>query len=198
MNCRKVTHLLSAYIDGELPGVESLQIRDHINWCSDCASEYHDLLSMKRLVGRLKIQEPANDIAGDILQNIRIETELLAERSPMVRFRQFTSSLRSAFAAPRILGLGFGVAAVAALLYSQSLSGNQVQVVGTWDHSIPSAREFTSGVSDPTPNRFISSAFRGSGSPNGIEHVSFEPGIPEFRQSPSQFGAGGGYFSRTH
>ena len=74
MNCRKVTHLLSAYMDGELPGVESLQIRDHLSMCSECASEYDDLLSMKRLVGRLKVQEPVGEIAAEILQSIRIES----------------------------------------------------------------------------------------------------------------------------
>jgi anti-sigma factor RsiW len=198
VNCRKVTHLLSAYMDGELPGVESLQIRGHLNACSECAAEYDDLLSMKRLVGRLKIQEPTGEIAAKILQSIRIETDLRAEQSPAARFFQFTASIRGALAMPRALGLGFGVAAVAALLYSQSISGNQVHVVGEWDHSVPPASEFTSGVRYPSSSRFISPAYGSGSSGNGIETVSFGSSLQEFRQSPSQFGANNGFFIRSH
>ena len=195
MNCRKVTHLLSAYMDGELPGIESLQIRDHLKLCRECASEYDDLLGMKRLVGRLKIQEPANDIAADILQSIRIEVDLRAERSPLARFQQFVESLRHAIASPRALGLGFGVAAIAALLYSQSITGNQVRIVGEWDHSVPPASAFTSGVRYPNSSRFISPAIRSGVSENGVETISFGSGLQQFRQAPPQFVSSGGYFS---
>jgi hypothetical protein len=185
-------------MDGELPGVESLQIRNHLTMCSECASEYDDLLSMKRLVGRLKIQEPVSEIATEILQSIRIETDLLAERSPAARFREFTNSIRAAFATPSTLGLGFGVAAVAALLYSQSISGNEVHVVGEWDHTVPTTSEFTSGVRYPNSDRFISPVFRSGGSGSGVEAVSFGSGFQDLRQAPPQFGSTDGYFVRSH
>ena len=193
MNCRKVSHLLSAYMDGELPGVEALQIRDHLSYCGDCAAEHDDLLSMKRLVGRLKIQEPVGDIAADVFQCIRIEQEIRAENSPLARFRRFTELLGSAVVTPRAIGLGFGVAAVAALLYSQSISGSQVHVVGEWDHSVPPASEFTSGVRYPNSSRFIAPANQ-SISGNGIEAVSFGSGFQGYRQTPSQFDSNSGYF----
>ena len=47
MNCRKVSHLLSAYMDGELAGVENLQIRQHLSNCDDCNDEYEELLGTK-------------------------------------------------------------------------------------------------------------------------------------------------------
>jgi hypothetical protein len=152
---------------------------------------------MKRLVGRLKIQEPSNDITIDILQSIRIETDLRAERSVAARFNQFAETLRSIVVFPRALGLGFGVAAIAAILYTQSISGNQVQMVGAWDHSVPAASEFTSGVGYPDTNRFISPTIRGASGGGSMETVSFGSGIQDFRQSPPQFGACNGYFTSS-
>jgi hypothetical protein len=176
-------------MDGELPGVESLQIRDHLSHCGECASEHDELLSMKRLIGRLKIQEPAADITSEILQSIRIEVDLQAQRSPQARINQLLESVRNALVAPRVIGLGFGVAAIAALLYSQSITGDQVHVVGIWDHSVPPASEFTAGVQYPNSSRFISPAMRGGSSNNGVEEASFVPGIRDIQQSPPQFGS---------
>jgi hypothetical protein len=131
-----------------------------------------------------------------VLQGIRIETDLRAERSPAARFHQFAESIRSALATPRAIGLGFGAAAVAALLYSQSISGNQVQVIGAWDHSVPPASDFISGIRYPSSTRFISRAVRSGISENSVEDVSFGSGLQNFRRSPSQFGSSTGYFGR--
>ena len=51
MNCHKVQSLASAYIDGELAGVEMLTVRRHLNECTDCSGEYESLLKMKRMFG---------------------------------------------------------------------------------------------------------------------------------------------------
>lgn len=197
MNCRKVNHLLSAYLDGELPGVESLQIRDHLRQCADCTSDYEDLLGMKRLLGRLKIQEPAHDMAEVILQSIRIDSDLRAQRSPFARLQQFSETLRLSIPKPKALGVGFGVAAAATLIYTQSLSANQVRVVGEWDHSVPRASEFTAGVRYPNPDRFVTGASASGGTYSGIQSVSYSSGFQNY-QAPSQFSSVSGYSATGH
>jgi hypothetical protein len=61
VNCRKVCNLISAYIDEELPGVEALQIRQHLSNCPECHAEYEDILQTKRLIASLVIKSPLQD-----------------------------------------------------------------------------------------------------------------------------------------
>ncbi len=73
MNCRKVSNLLSAYIDGELAGVEQLAIRDHLKACCCCCEEYDALLCTKRLLSGLKMKQPADDLETRIRRSISLE-----------------------------------------------------------------------------------------------------------------------------
>lgn len=157
MNCRKVSHLLSAYMDGELPGIESLQIREHLSRCADCKMEYEDLLGMKRLVGRLRVQTPRADLAASILRNIRIDEEIRSERGPYHWLQRLSDTLRTTIVSPQTLGIGVGLAAIAVLFVVQTspYTPNGVQSDGKWDHSLPPAAEFMSGVNTSAMNRFI-------------------------------------------
>lgn len=73
MNCRKVSHLLSAYMDAELPGFEHRQVHEHIGRCEDCAHEYQSLLQMKRLLAGMRMREPQADLPGRILNHIHTQ-----------------------------------------------------------------------------------------------------------------------------
>lgn len=68
MNCHRVQSLISAYVDCELPGVEMLSIRQHLNQCSECNLEFESLLSIKRAFGRLQPRRPASDLPNRIFQ----------------------------------------------------------------------------------------------------------------------------------
>ena len=81
MNCRKVNHLLSAYIDGELPGVEQLSIRTHISACDSCRAEYDGILFTKRLLGRMKVQTAQADVQAKILCHIASLRDIEARRT---------------------------------------------------------------------------------------------------------------------
>lgn len=70
MNCRKINNLLSAYIDGELPGVEHRLIHEHLAYCELCRAEHEGLLHTKRMLARLRVQEPTHDLPASILQKI--------------------------------------------------------------------------------------------------------------------------------
>lgn len=53
MNCRRVSGLLSAYLDAELALSEMDSIGIHLNECPRCRGEYQSLLDTKRLVASL-------------------------------------------------------------------------------------------------------------------------------------------------
>src|SRR5947209_8479362 len=73
VNCRKTASLLSAYMDGELPGVEQLQIREHLKYCVHCNEEYESLLYTKRVLARLSVANPRNCLEDRILNRLSEE-----------------------------------------------------------------------------------------------------------------------------
>src|SRR5258706_11792854 len=80
VNCRKTASLLSAYMDGELPGVEQLQIREHLKQCSSCNEEYESLLYTKRVLARLSVASPRNCLENRILNRLSEESDRSAVR----------------------------------------------------------------------------------------------------------------------
>lgn len=70
MNCRHVTNLMSAYVDGELTGTEMLTIRRHISDCPDCADEWEATRIIKQAVSGLGAVTPRKDFAVSILRRL--------------------------------------------------------------------------------------------------------------------------------
>jgi hypothetical protein len=62
LNCRKVSSLLSAYMDEELVGSEAQKIRSHMELCSLCRAEYQSLRETKRLLNSLALQTPRAEL----------------------------------------------------------------------------------------------------------------------------------------
>lgn len=58
MNCRRVSSLLSAFLDAELTGTEMLDIRAHLDRCTACREEYQSLRETKHLLSSLALQAP--------------------------------------------------------------------------------------------------------------------------------------------
>ncbi len=187
MNCRKVTHLLSAYLDGELQGVESLQIRDHLRQCDECTVEYKDLLSMKRMLGRLKIQESVCDMPASILQNIRVDTELRSQNDPLLQIHRYFHRSKLESPAVQKLGLCVSLAVLIAVGFThmQSSNTNDLRVVGEWDHSIPPASDFTSRENYPIANKFVPAAIGMSSGQNIMPQETFSSYSNVYR-SPRQ------------
>src|SRR3954454_22477611 len=75
VNCNKVSHLLSAFMDGELLGYEHRQIHHHLQQCVDCRTEYDELLQMKRLLAAMRLREPDKKLAASIVQRVAAEPE---------------------------------------------------------------------------------------------------------------------------
>lgn len=58
MTCHWTFARLSAYVDGELGGTESLRLREHLRSCPCCAQEVERLRSLKAMLGALSGPEP--------------------------------------------------------------------------------------------------------------------------------------------
>lgn len=82
MNCRRVSNLLSAYIDGELTGEEQLKIQEHLRQCEECNEEHESLLLTKRLICSLKMKEPREELEARILNAVAQESAPSRRRFP--------------------------------------------------------------------------------------------------------------------
>ncbi|HZO88127.1 MAG TPA: zf-HC2 domain-containing protein [Chthonomonadaceae bacterium] len=115
MNCRKVSHLLSAYMDGELPGVEHRQIHLHLNACPECQAEYEGLLQVKRLLAGMRIQEPRPELPGLILQRLVSAEAQATSGGPASWLRQFCARWKQIAPPPPVIAFGTGLAAMGIL-----------------------------------------------------------------------------------
>lgn len=61
MTCTQTQKMISAYMDKELSGIEMQIIGQHLRQCPDCATEYQQMLAMKRMMARLQGPAPTAD-----------------------------------------------------------------------------------------------------------------------------------------
>lgn len=84
MLCSRVQNQLSAYSDGELTGVEMLEIRQHLDACDACCREYDQLVQVKRLFCALADVQPPQQFESGLL-----------DRSPRSRYSWFRTHVLS-------------------------------------------------------------------------------------------------------
>ena len=70
MNCSRVTKLMSAYVDGELTGVEMLDIRAHLHDCTECREEYEAIRLIKQAFAGLRTMAPREEFVASILMKL--------------------------------------------------------------------------------------------------------------------------------
>jgi len=85
MNCRCVQSKLSAYCDGELRGVESLQVRDHLRSCEVCMAELEALREATSHLQQLS-QVPAPPLGAEerAVARIRSASGVEVRRFPQI------------------------------------------------------------------------------------------------------------------
>ncbi|BCW98759.1 MAG: hypothetical protein KatS3mg024_1586 [Armatimonadota bacterium] len=82
MNCGRTSRLISAYLDGELPGSEMLAIREHLRSCPRCSAEMEDIRQVKAAMARLTPVRPAADLEARLLAAVaQVETPASARFS---------------------------------------------------------------------------------------------------------------------
>ena len=110
MNCRKVYQALSAYMDGELPGVDALVVRQHLASCPECRAEYEGLRCTKQLLSRLRLKEPRPDLPQDITRRLQLENRRATNLSVDAIWEQFAQKLRVIPPAARSFAFGASLA----------------------------------------------------------------------------------------
>ena len=113
MNCRRVNQLLSAYMDGELPGVEHRLIHEHLAHCTECREEHDSLHRTKMLLSRMRTHEPRPDMVQAIQQRLGSEKAPAPHRLQALRER--LQALPGMNSASRNFAMGAGLAAVGIL-----------------------------------------------------------------------------------
>lgn len=98
MNCRHVVNLMSAYLDSELTGAEMLEIRRHLNECSECREEYESLKMTKLAIARLRTVTPSRDLAASIVQKLD-EVSIPPYQRVLMRIYDYTARKLSPVAA---------------------------------------------------------------------------------------------------
>ena len=148
MNCRKVSHLLSAYMDGELPGVEHRQIHEHLGQCPDCAQEYRGLLQMKRLLAGMRVREAQTDLPVRIIQQVHAQDTGSRTQAGSSWLDSIARLLTSQNPRPQALALAASFAIVGIVYASYAIDRSE-QIV--WHATTPAeiARLQPAPVSDP-------------------------------------------------
>ncbi len=66
-----MNHLLSAYLDGELTGRETSEVRAHLDTCPNCQHDYETLQATKRMVASLALKMPREELEGLLIREGR-------------------------------------------------------------------------------------------------------------------------------
>lgn len=124
MNCHKVSQLLSAFMDSELPGVEHRQIHMHLARCGDCHTEYEELLQLKRLLSGMRIKEALNSTPNLILTNVANMGDQNPSTQLTIWMNQIRHSFDTAISYPHLIGVGVGLTFVG-ILFTTHLAISQ-------------------------------------------------------------------------
>lgn len=91
MDCRATRELLNDYLDDFLSWQETAAMERHFEVCSDCAQQYREMATLRKLMRSLPRVEPP----GDLTLRVKIEASKL-NRPPLVErvFNSLSSALR--------------------------------------------------------------------------------------------------------
>jgi hypothetical protein len=111
MQCKKVIHLFSPFVDGELMIEEEDRIEQHLDGCPQCRTEYTKLRNMMSLMGQLPEEDPGEEFSRQVMRRIRTadKKSLLEDSIP---WRERLAQWFALQAAPRPI---FGMAATLVL-----------------------------------------------------------------------------------
>lgn len=114
MNCRKINSLISAYMDGELTGVDQMLVREHLRVCSECQEEHESLQITKRMISSLGYKEPRADLEGKILEILALEKSPVTIRDRFLNWWTVLSMSQRRFAE---VGVLFAIASITTSIF---------------------------------------------------------------------------------
>ncbi|MBS1701034.1 MAG: zf-HC2 domain-containing protein [Armatimonadetes bacterium] len=101
MSCNRVQSKLSAYLDGEMSGVEMLQVRHHVHECSECQAELESLRTVQTLLRDMPTTPEPPTLFVEQVQHKLVRPRLsyvslaLAVTIPIVCWAVFSSKQQS-------------------------------------------------------------------------------------------------------
>jgi len=193
VNCRKVNQLLSAYMDGELRGVEQRQVFEHLARCGECNLEYESFLQMKRMVGCMRTHQPPADLEARISYALTWEETQSANRTPTMLWMRLRMQAQDFISSPQ--GWTMGAVAVlgfyAIIHHLPAASGANSTSTIVWQQTPNSVTELTAGLAPSVGERFVrppvlhgrEGQFRDAPQFYRVNNASYEPGpaAPEYR-----------------
>lgn len=149
MNCKSVQTYLSAYLDGELCGQESLQVRDHLMKCGECQAEEQQLRTLKQMLRGLPTYTPNAGFEDRLVASVMGK----AIGRPVLRLHlNFRWQMATGMVAAGIL-----IALAVTKLTERSVPGANALPVATRDSSFEISRDqlFMAGNDPLSGNRFV-------------------------------------------
>ncbi|HEY3297485.1 MAG TPA: zf-HC2 domain-containing protein [Armatimonadota bacterium] len=143
MNCHSIQNKISAYVDGELPGIEMLSIRKHISACKECESELDSILLVKRSLSGLASEHSRIDLAARISEQID-RSGLTPESNLYHAFRKHVSGFSGGL---RLVSVTAGLV-LAMVMVGKSGTPTQPLV-----YNPPYASSLVSSFDEPDPIR---------------------------------------------
>ncbi|MDX2065744.1 MAG: zf-HC2 domain-containing protein [Fimbriimonadaceae bacterium] len=89
MTCKRAQADLSAYVDRELTGHASLELRDHLSQCDSCREEYQSLVSLKQFLAEVPTPEPDAFFEDRLVTCVMQRIEHEAQPTPVRWFGSF-------------------------------------------------------------------------------------------------------------
>lgn len=128
MTCRHTRLLLEDFLDHELPQAERDQVQRHLESCTDCRSEYEELVRLKELMGTVTAPDPGRDYWQQTTQVVLAKTvdSTAATAADRVAVRR-REAAKTAFVRSLI-----SAAASLAILVSAVMIGSLHRSAGDW------------------------------------------------------------------
>jgi len=191
VNCRKVSQLISAYMDAELQSVEHRQVRDHLLRCDECHEEYDQLLQMKRMLGSLSVKEPRADVQNRILYHIAWEEQQRTNKHPANWLSNLIATGRASLISVNPGVIGFGAVLIAAALVVRGTAPPPPTIrtgAISWEPAHSNVQQYVEGLQPSDGSHFASRPIPVGYSMN-TDYVNYysRDGLNASRSSASQF-----------
>jgi anti-sigma factor RsiW len=109
MGCAFNKSKVSAYIDGEMTGLEMQRVRAHLQVCRECAQAAEEMRSLKQALVSLRTMAPPEGLADRICAQ-------LADVRPLSPLTRLVEKLRDVFTARRRVRTAWAVGCAAAVM----------------------------------------------------------------------------------
>ncbi len=115
MNCKECLKLLDTYFDGKLHGEMELEVREHLDSCIDCASEYRQMVIAYRIIKEEKKMQPNPFLSTRVMSHIETIGEATAVQAAIPILKRALQ--------PLIVGVSLAAAVFTGVMIGHTYAG---------------------------------------------------------------------------